>query len=65
MLRFRCRIRIDRELPPVGVNLAVLVEFLEQDDRHARCLQDLEEENRHRIGYAVRVSGSADVLPAR
>src|SRR5437016_9614340 len=44
-------IGISPQLPPVGVNLPVLVEFLEQKNRKARHLRDLprNSRNRHRI----------------
>src|SRR3989442_15962228 len=60
---------INRQLPPVGVNLPVLVEFLEQKNRNALHLQDLERDprNRHRIGrrFASTCGPPTGLLTAR
>src|SRR5439155_20727327 len=56
----------NRQLPPVGVNLPVLVEFLEQENRDAGHLQDLERDprNRHCIGDTVRHAVRLGAVPA-
>src|SRR5881392_14830 len=51
---------ISQQLPPVGMNLPVLVELLEQKKRNAWHLQDLPGDSRnchrirHPVGHAVR-----------